>query len=99
MKAPSKKAQSWANQFIKHVTCPECNGARLKMEALAFYRLNGKNITELTSMDIGSLKTGLTILNTPLAIGRKQLPSEIIKEVRTRLGFMLDVGLNYLSLT
>jgi excinuclease ABC subunit A len=93
----SKKAQSWANQFIKHVTCPECKGARLKMEALHF-RLNGKNISELTSMDIGSLKSWFDDLEHALNDRQKAIAHEIIKEIRTRLGFMLDVGLSYLSL-
>ncbi len=93
----SKKAQSWANQFIRHITCPECNGNRLKMEALQF-RIDGKNIAELTSMDIGSLKTWFDKLENNLSERQKIIAREIIKEIRTRLGFMQDVGLNYLSL-
>ncbi len=93
----SKKAQSWANQFIRHVTCPECKGARLKTEALQF-RINGKNISELTSMDIGSLKTWFDNLENNLNDRQKVIAREIIKEIRTRLGFMKDVGLSYLSL-
>lgn len=93
----SKKAQSWANQFIRHVTCPDCKGARLKTEALQF-RINGKNISELTAMDIGNLKIWFDNLEYNLNERQKAIAREIIKEIRTRLGFMQDVGLNYLSL-
>lgn len=93
----SKKAVSWANQFIKHIKCPECKGARLKMESLQF-RINGKNIAELTAMDIRSLKTWFDNLEPTLSDKQKAIAREVIKEIRTRLGFMLDVGLEYLSL-
>jgi excinuclease ABC subunit A len=93
----SKKAQSWANQFIKHVICPECNGRRLKMESLQF-RINNKNIAELSVMDIRSLKTWFDNLEPTLSDKQKAIAREIIKEISTRLGFMLDVGLEYLSL-
>ncbi len=93
----SKKAQSWANQFIRHVTCPECKGARLKMESLQF-RVNGKNIAELTAMDIKSLKDWFEKVENELSDRQKAVAHEIIKEINTRLGFMLDVGLDYLSL-
>jgi excinuclease ABC subunit A len=94
----SKKAQSWAGQFIRHIECPECKGARLKMESLQF-RVNGKNIAELTSMDILSLKNWFDNLEPTLNDKQKAIAREIIKEISTRLGFMLDVGLNYLSLS
>jgi excinuclease ABC subunit A len=93
----SKKAQSWASQFIRHVTCPECKGARLKMESLQF-RVNGKNISELTSMDIKSLKDWFDHVEKELSERQKTVAHEIIKEISTRLSFMLDVGLDYLSL-
>lgn len=93
----SKKAQSWANQFIRHVQCPECNGKRLKKEAL-FFKINDKNIAELAAMDISSLKQWFDELEPHLSDKQQAIAKEIIKEIKTRLGFMLDVGLNYLSL-
>ena len=93
----SKKAQHWAGQFIRHVTCPECNGARLKMESLQFI-INEKNISQLSLMDIRSLKCWFDELDPDLTDKQKVIAREIIKEIRTRLGFMLNVGLDYLSL-
>lgn len=93
----SKKAQSWANQFIKHVVCPECKGQRLKMESLQF-RINNKNIAELSVMDIRTLRNWFDLLEPTLSDKQKAIAREIIKEISTRLGFMLDVGLEYLSL-
>lgn len=93
----SKKAQSWANQFIRHVQCPECNGKRLKKEAL-FFKINDKNIAELAAMDISSLKKWFDEVEPHLSDKQQAIAKEIIKEIRTRLGFMLDVGLDYLSL-
>jgi excinuclease ABC subunit A len=93
----SKKAQSWANQFIRHVTCPECNGARLKKEML-YFRINDKNISDLAQMDIRSLRNWFDDLESHLSDKQKIIAKEIIKEIKTRLGFMLDVGLDYLSL-
>jgi excinuclease ABC subunit A len=93
----SKKAQSWAGQFIKHITCPECNGARLKKESL-YFRINEKNIAELSSMDLQSLRLWFDELPQYLSDKQKAIAKEVIKEIKTRLGFMLDVGLEYLSL-
>jgi len=93
----SKKAVSWANQFIKHVICPECKGARLKMESLQF-RINEKNIAEISAMDIRSLKSWFDNLEPALSDKQRAIAREVIKEISTRLGFMLDVGLEYLSL-
>ncbi len=93
----SKKAQAWVNQFIKEVECPECKGARLKMESL-WFKIGGKNISELSMMDIQSLKKWFEGLETRLSDKQKAIAREIIKEIRTRINFLLDVGLNYLSL-
>jgi excinuclease ABC subunit A len=95
--ATSKKAQSWASQFIRHTICPECNGARLKKEVL-YFRIHGKNISELAQMDIRSLKNWFDTLEENLSAKQKVIAREVIKEIQTRLGFMLDVGLEYLSL-
>jgi excinuclease ABC subunit A len=94
----SKKAQSWANQFIRHVQCPECLGTRLKKEA-SYFKINNKNIAELTAMDIASLRLWFDELEPHLSDKQQAIAKEIIKEIRTRLGFMLDVGLDYLSLS
>lgn len=93
----SKKAQAWVNQFIKEVECPECKGARLKMESL-WFKIDGKNISELSMMDIQSLKQWFEGLENRLSDKQKAIAREIIKEIRTRINFLLDVGLNYLSL-
>ncbi len=93
----SKKAQAWVNQFIKEVECPECKGARLKMESL-WFKIDGKNISELSMMDINSLKQWFEGLENRLSDKQKAIAREIIKEIRTRINFLLDVGLSYLSL-
>lgn len=93
----SKKAQAWVNQFIKEVECPECKGARLKKESL-WFKIDGKNISELSMLDINSLKTWFEGVENRLSDKQKAIAREIIKEIRTRINFLLDVGLNYLSL-
>jgi excinuclease ABC subunit A len=94
---PSKKMQVWANQFIRHTLCPECNGTRLKPEALHF-RIHDKNIAELSAMDISELYCWFETVEEHLSDRQKQIAHEIVKEIRTRLKFLLDVGLYYLSL-
>ena len=94
---PSKKAQAWANQFIRRIVCPQCNGSRLKQEALHFL-IHDKNIAELASMDILTLNSWFQTIEEKLSDKQKQIALEIIKEIRTRLHFLLDVGLYYLSL-
>ena len=92
----SATAQKWAGQFIKQATCPECNGQRLNKEAL-HYRIGGKNIAELASMDILELNDWLNALK--LNKTQHKIATEILKEIRSRLKFLLDVGLDYLSLS
>jgi excinuclease ABC subunit A len=84
-------------QFIKKVTCPHCNGTRLKPEML-YFRINGKNIAELASMDIGALAQWLEEIEKELTERQNIIARDILKEIRSRLGFLRDVGLNYLSL-
>ena len=96
-KDASATAQKWAEQFAKTAVCPECHGARLNREALS-YRIHDKNIYELSSMDISELYEWLTHLDPYLSSKQKQIAGEILKEIRTRLKFLLDVGLDYLSL-
>jgi len=83
--------------FRKLKTCPVCNGARLKKESLHF-KIDGKNIFELAEMDISSLKHWYTDLESRLSERQNTIAKEILKEIRARLGFLSDVGLNYLSL-
>ncbi len=94
---PSKKAQTWANQFIRRIACPECHGTRLKQESL-FFRIHDKNIAELAAMDVITLSRWFETVEEKLSDKQKQIAHEIIKEIRTRIKFLLDVGLYYLSL-
>ena len=93
----SAKEQRWAEQFSAMQTCPECGGARLNKEAL-HYRLNGKNIHELASMDLAQLHDWLNELDSHLTDKQRSIATEIVKEIQSRIGFLLDVGLGYLSL-
>ncbi len=94
----SQKAQNWATQFIRHMICPECHGTRLKKESL-YFRIHDKNIAELSAMDITTLSQWFDTVETHLSDKQKQIAHEIIKEIRTRIRFLLDVGLYYLSLS
>ena len=89
--------QKWADQFAVTRVCPECGGARLNKEALNF-RIDGKNIYELASMDIQDLYEWCNNVEPRLSERQRAIATEILKEIRTRLGFMLEVGLDYLSL-
>ena len=93
----SASEQKWADQFARTVVCPECQGAKLNREALS-YRIAGKNIYELCCMDIGELYEWLQQVDGQLDSKQQQIAAEILKEIRTRLKFLLDVGLDYLSL-
>lgn len=93
----SATAQKWADQFAKTDVCPECKGARLNKEAL-WFRIHDKNIYELASMDISELYEWLSHVEEFLEDKQRVIASEILKEIRTRLKFLLDVGLDYLSL-
>ena len=85
------------DQYVQYDVCPECNGTRLKKEAL-FFRIADKNIGELASMDIKDLSSFLGNIEEKLTTKQKLIAAEILKELRARLGFLLDVGLEYLSL-
>jgi excinuclease ABC subunit A len=84
-------------QFIRKVTCPHCNGNRLKAEML-YFRINGENIAGLSAMDIGELSEWFSHIEEHLSERQNVIARDILKEIRSRLGFLLDVGLNYLSL-
>lgn len=93
----SASAQKWAEQFSKTVTCPDCQGQRLNKEALHFL-IAGKNIAELSAMDISELYDWMMHVEEHMTDRQKKIAPEILKEIRSRLKFLLDVGLDYLSL-
>ena len=91
-------AQKWAEQFSGICECPECKGQRLKKESLHFL-LDGKNIAEVSALELGELYAWLDTLEQRITERQRAIASEIIKEIKTRLKFLLDVGLDYLSLS
>ncbi len=91
------QAQKWAGQFYSRMTCPECHGRRLNREALHYF-IAGKNISQLAEMDIDQLKDWVDDLHNHLEGIRWEVAREIVKEIGSRLQFMLDVGLDYVSL-
>ncbi len=93
----SEAMKKWVEDFTIIQTCPECNGARLKKESLHF-RLDGKNIAELSVMGIDELQKWFTGLEDRLDAKQRIIATEVLKEIRKRIGFLLDVGLNYLHL-
>lgn len=93
----SQAGQKWADQFLALAECPECHGKRLNREALS-YRIWDKNISELANMDIEQLRQWITDVEEHLDARQKSIATEILKEIRTRIDFLLDVGLSYLSL-
>ncbi|MGV6830030.1 MAG: excinuclease ABC subunit UvrA [bacterium] len=95
--ADSTSIKRWAKGYMDKVVCPECNGSRLKKESL-FFKVNEKNIAELAQMDIVDLSEWFDNLLPQLSATQQQIAAEIIKEIRARLKFLLDVGLDYLTL-
>ena len=93
----SASGQKWADQFLATCACPECKGQRLSRESLSF-RIWDKNISEASRMDISQLREWLDEAETHLRPKEKTIATEILKEIRTRLDFLLEVGLDYLSL-
>ena len=93
----SAAAQKWADQFSSTAVCPACHGARLHQEALSF-RFGDKNIAQLAHMDIAELSVWLADIEPQLEGKQRAIAGEILKEIRSRLSFLLDVGLDYLSL-
>ena len=93
----STSGQKWADQFLEECECPECHGQRLNREALS-YRIWDKNISELASMDISELREWLDQVEDHLDHQQQQIAHEILKEIKTRLDFLLEVGLDYLAL-
>lgn len=93
----SATTQKWVEQFSKTAVCPQCGGHRLNKEALHF-RIHDKNIAELSEMDISELYEWVSDVENHLSERQKKIAPEMLKEIRTRLKFLLDVGLDYLSL-
>ena len=94
----SSKAQKWAGQFYTPTVCPVCHGARLNREALHFF-IDGKNIDELANMELSDLKEWVDTVEQKLGKQQQVVAKEILKEIRSRLHFLNDVGLDYLSLS
>lgn len=95
--ATSATEQKWANQYFTTMQCPVCKGKRLKKESL-YFKIHDKNITELADMDLSELVVWLDNVEQYLSEKQKNIATEILKEIRTRLQFLLDVGLEYLTL-
>ncbi len=93
----SPSMRRWIQGFMQHVICPECNGARLKKEAL-YFKINDRNISELANMDIVQLSDWFSKLEKKLTARQVKIGQEVIKEIRKRIKFLLDVGLDYLTL-
>lgn len=94
----SSKAQKWAGQFYTPTVCPVCHGARLNREALHYF-IDGKNIDELANMELSDLKEWVDTVEQKLGKQQRVVAKEILKEIRSRLHFLNDVGLDYLSLS
>jgi excinuclease ABC subunit A len=95
--AASASIKRWAKDFMDEVECPVCHGTRLKKESLNF-KVNGLNIAELSNMDVSDLADWFEAVEANLSEKQKVIGTEIIKEIKARLSFLVDVGLNYLSL-
>lgn len=91
------KARKWSGQFYTRAVCPECNGDRLNREALHFF-IAGKNIAEMCRMDISELYDFMGTIDVDMDVKERAVAAEVVKEVRGRLGFLIDVGLDYLQL-
>ncbi len=94
----STSIKRWAKDFMDEVNCPECEGSRLKKEAL-YFKINDKNIAELSNMDISELTEWFANIEAKLSEKQKTIATEVLKEIKARLQFLMDVGLNYLSLS
>ena len=93
----SMASRKWAEGFMNKKTCPQCNGARLKKESL-FFKIAGKNISEIAVMDLHSLSSWLENVENEMSEKQLKIGREVLREVRNRLGFLLEVGIDYLNL-
>lgn len=92
-----KNITKWAHSFMDRIACPECNGTRLKKESL-YFKIDGKNISELSLMDVSALQVFFEGIEKRLSAIQNKIASEVLKEIRKRISFLLDVGLDYLTL-
>lgn len=95
--APSAKEEKKAKDFVTPIVCPTCEGSRLKKQAL-YFLINNKNISEVANMSLGELMVWIKDLPNNLTEKQHQIGGELVKEIEKRLGFLVDVGLEYLSL-
>src|SRR5690606_17384096 len=93
----STSLKRWAKQYMDRIPCPECEGSRLKKESL-YFKIDGQNIAELAGKDISDLAEWFSGLENRLSEKQQKIAGEVLKEIRVRLQFLVDVGLNYLSL-
>ena len=93
----SQSSRKWAESFMNKHTCPDCEGSRLKKEALQF-KIAGKNISELATMDLSNLKIWLNTVEEKMNDTQRKIGREVLREIRTRLDFLLEVGIEYLNL-
>lgn len=93
----NSRAQKWAGQFYRQMVCPQCHGARLNKEALHYY-ISGKTIVDLTHMELSELIPWIDTIEEKMTDKQKAIAKEILKEIRSRLHFLQEVGLDYLSL-
>ena len=93
----SRESERWMSQFTKGEVCPECHGGRLNQEALHYY-IGDKNLGEVGMMELTQLTAWIDEVVTQLSESQRQIATEVLKEIRTRLSFLLDVGLGYLSM-
>jgi len=93
----SKTSKKWAEAFMNHHLCPDCNGDRLKQEALNF-KIGGKNISQLAQMDLTNLKSWLSGVESKMSERQLKIGREVLREINTRIDFLLEVGIGYLNL-
>lgn len=93
----SEKVMDWVSEYTKVSACPDCNGQRLKKESL-YFRMGDKNIAQLSQMDISELHDWMNNLEERLTERQNRIAAEVLKEIRRRIGFLMDIGLEYLSL-
>ncbi len=95
--AGTTSIRRWAKEFMDEVACPVCDGSRLKKESL-YFKINGKNIAEISNMDISDVTAWFNDLENHLTDKQKRIATEVIKEIKDRLHFLMNVGLDYLSI-
>ena len=93
----SESTKNWANDYMNKIVCPECEGDRLKIQA-RWFKINNHSIAQLANMDIQQLQQWFEDVNEALTEKQKAIGTEVIKEIKTRIGFLMDVGLEYLTL-